>query len=68
MEVKGLFNVARKEFIDHLTSRKFIIILALFLIISAIAVHQGISDYNKNLEDYKEQITTNQFVAYTNLI
>ncbi|MEA2033018.1 MAG: ABC transporter permease subunit [Euryarchaeota archaeon] len=57
MEAKGLFNVARKEFIDHLTSRKFIIILALFLIISAIAVHQGIDDYNKNLEDYKEQIS-----------
>jgi len=57
MEAKGLFNIARKEFIDHLTSRIFIIILALFLIISAIAVHQGIGDYNKNLEDYKEQIS-----------
>ncbi|MGB2728910.1 MAG: ABC transporter permease subunit [Halobacteriota archaeon] len=55
MEAKGLFNVARKEFIDHLTSRKFIIILALFLIISAISVHQGIDDYNEMLEDYKEQ-------------
>jgi len=41
MEVKGLFNVARKEFIDHLTSRKFIIILALFLIISAVAMYQA---------------------------
>ena len=57
MEVKGLFNVARKEFIDHLTSRKFIIILGLFLIISAIAVHQGIGDYNDMLEDYKEQMS-----------
>ena len=37
MEAKGLFNVARKEFIDHLTSRKFIFILALFLIIPAVA-------------------------------
>lgn len=57
MEAKGLFNVARKEFIDHLTSRKFIVILGLFLIISAIAVHQGIDDYNDMLEDYKEQIS-----------
>ena len=54
MEVKGLFNVVRKEFIDHLTSRRFIIILALFLIISAVAMHQGVDDYNKRLEDYKE--------------
>ena len=57
MEAKGLFNVARKEFIDHLTSRKIILILALFLIVSAIAMHQGIGDYNKRLESYKEQIS-----------
>jgi len=57
MEAKGLFNVARKEFIDHLTSRKFILILALFLIISAVAMEQGIDDYNNRLEDYKEQIS-----------
>ena len=57
MEAKGLFNVARKEFIDHLTSRKFILILVLFLIISAVAMHQGIGDYNNRLESYKEQIS-----------
>ncbi|MGB2728903.1 MAG: ABC transporter permease [Halobacteriota archaeon] len=57
MEAKGLFNVARKEFIDHLTSRKFILILALFLIISAVAMHQGVGDYNNRLESYKEQIS-----------
>ena len=57
MELKGLFNVARKEFIDHLTSKKFILILALFLIISAVAMHQGIGDYNNRLESYKEHIS-----------
>ncbi|MBA7519723.1 hypothetical protein ES705_11810 [subsurface metagenome] len=57
MEAKGLFNVARKEFIDHLTSRKFILILALFLIISAVAMHQGVGDYNQRLENYKEYIS-----------
>jgi ABC-2 type transport system permease protein len=57
MEVKGLFNVVRKEFIDHLTSRKIILILALFLIISAVAMDQGIDDYNERLENYKEQIS-----------
>ena len=56
MEAKGLFNVARKEFIDHITSRKFILILALFLLISAYSMHEGIDDYNKKLEDYKEQL------------
>jgi len=57
MEAKGLFNVARKEFIDHLTSRKFIIILALFLIISVYSMHEGIDHYNDELERYKEQIS-----------
>jgi ABC-2 type transport system permease protein len=57
MEAKGLFNVTRKEFIDHITSRKFILVLALFLIISAVAMEQGIGDYNNRLEDYKEQIS-----------
>ena len=57
MEAKGLFNVARKEFIDHLTSKRFIIILALFLIISASGMHEGINRYNQQLESYKEQIS-----------
>ncbi len=57
MEAKGLFNVALKEFIDHLTSRKFIVILGLFLIISAYSMHQGIDNYNNELESYKEQIS-----------
>jgi ABC-2 type transport system permease protein len=57
MEAKGLFNVARKEFIDHITSTRFIIILALLLIISAVAMHGGVGDYNNRLEDYKEQLS-----------
>ena len=57
MEAKGLFNVARKEFIDHLTSKKFILILALFLIISAYSMHVGMDYYNMRLESYKEQIS-----------
>jgi len=57
MEAKGLFNVARKEFIGHLTSKKFIVILGLFLIISALAMHQGIDNYNEQLDSYKEQIS-----------
>ena len=57
MEAKGLFNVARKEFIGHLTSKKFIVILGLFLIISALAMHQGINHYDQQLESYKEQLS-----------
>jgi ABC-2 type transport system permease protein len=57
MESKGLFNVVRKEFIDHLTSRKFLIILALFLIISVYSMYAGVGGYNEALEHYKERIS-----------
>ena len=56
MTLDRLFNVARKEFSDHITSRRFIIILALFLVISAISIHEGIEQYNDNLESYNEQL------------
>jgi ABC-2 type transport system permease protein len=57
MEAKRLFNVVKKEFIDHITSRKFILILAVFLIISAYSMHVGIGEYNEALEHYKERIS-----------
>lgn len=56
MALERLLNVARKEFSDHITSRRFIIILALFLVISAISIHEGIEQYNDNLESYNEQL------------
>jgi len=52
----GLFNVARKEFADHLTSRRFLVILFLFLIISTMGLYEGIKSYNQQLESYTEQI------------
>ncbi len=56
MALDRLFNVARKEFSDHITSRRFIIILALFLVISAVSIHDGIELYNNRLESYNEQL------------
>ncbi|MDI6719602.1 MAG: ABC transporter permease subunit [Methanomicrobiales archaeon] len=56
MTVAGLFNVARKEFADHLTSRRFLVILGLFLIISTMGLYQGIQNYNQQLESYAEQM------------
>ena len=68
MEAKGLFNVARKEFIDHLTSKRFILILVLFLIISAYSMHEGIGDYNNRLDEYKEQISRTEEIEGTHVI
>ena len=56
MTAHALFNVARKELADHLTSRRFLVILALFLVISTMGLYQGITSYNQQLESYAEQM------------
>jgi len=56
MALDRLLNVARKEFADQITSRRFIIILALFLAISAIGIHIGIENYNTLLDSYNQQL------------
>ncbi|MCE5339130.1 MAG: ABC transporter permease [Methanomicrobiaceae archaeon] len=63
MALDRLLNVARKEFSDHITSRRFVIILALFLVISAIGMHTGIGQYNDRLESYNQQLQHMEEVA-----
>ncbi len=52
----GIFVVAKKEFMDHVMGKKFLVILAILMIISLLAMHQGVESYNKQLENYKEQM------------
>jgi ABC-2 type transport system permease protein len=56
MAAERVFTVAGKEFTDHLTSRKFLVILALLLMFALLSMHQGIDQYNKNLESYNQQL------------
>ncbi|WP_054847820.1 ABC transporter permease subunit [Methanoculleus chikugoensis] len=56
MALDRLLNVARKEFSDHITSRRFVIILGLLLVISTISIYDGIENYNNSLEAYTEQL------------
>ena len=51
----GIFVVAKKEFLDHVMGKKFLVILAILMIISLLAMHQGVESYNKQLESYKER-------------
>ncbi|MEA2075123.1 MAG: ABC transporter permease subunit, partial [Euryarchaeota archaeon] len=52
----GIFVVAKKEFLDHVMGKKFMAILAILMIISLLAMYQGVESYNEQLESYKEQI------------
>src|SRR3974377_1949797 len=50
--------IAEKEFVDHLYSKRFLIILAVLLLIAVYAMATGMDQYNKNLESYKDQKAT----------
>jgi len=50
MVAERIFFVAGKEFTDHLTSRKFLVILALLLMLTLLGMHRGVDRYNQDLE------------------
>jgi len=54
-KTSGLFTVAHKEFFDHITSRKFILIFSIFLVIAIIGMIGGIAQYQKDLKTYTDQ-------------
>jgi ABC-2 type transport system permease protein len=56
MIAERILIVAQKEFTDHLTSRKFLVILALLLMLALLGMHQGIGQYNRDLESYNQQL------------
>ena len=51
----GISIVAKKEFLDHVMGKKFLVILAILMLISLLSIYQGVENYNNDLEDYKEQ-------------
>ncbi|NYT06289.1 MAG: ABC transporter permease [Methanomicrobiales archaeon] len=54
MRSKGLFVIAEKEFMDHIYSRKFLMILSIILIVAIIGMITGSAEYNQQIEDYNE--------------
>jgi ABC-2 type transport system permease protein len=51
--------VAGKEFRDHLTSKRFLIIFAILLLLSVISMAQGMDQYNQMLDSYKQAAAEN---------
>jgi ABC-2 type transport system permease protein len=52
--------MAGKEFRDHLTSKRFIIIFAILVILSLVSMAGGMAQYNKTLDIYKKNLAQNQ--------
>jgi ABC-2 type transport system permease protein len=51
--------VAGKEFRDHLTSKRFLIIFTILLLLSVISMAQGMDQYNQMLDSYKQAAAQN---------
>lgn len=45
--------VAEKEFRDHITSKRFIIIFGIMMLLAIYAIYSGMDAYNKALDEYK---------------
>jgi ABC-2 type transport system permease protein len=59
MKSEGLFVISEKEFMDHIYSRKFLMILSIILVVAVIGMVTGSAEYNEQIEEYNE----NQEVA-----
>ncbi len=55
--------IAEKEFRDHLSSKRFLIIFAILVLLMVFSLLTGLDSYNKQLDDYKNAMnTTNSLV------
>lgn len=52
--------VAEKEFRDHLSSKRFLVIFAILILLSVAGMAMGMGDYNKMLDSYKKNLQNNQ--------
>ncbi len=52
MRGSSVIAIAKKEFFDHLISRKFLLILGILLIVSVIGILNGVSHYNTSVTSY----------------
>jgi ABC-2 type transport system permease protein len=53
-------TVAGKEFRDHISSKRFLIIFAILMLLAIYSMATGMSQYNQMLDDYKKSTQTNQ--------
>jgi len=50
----NIITIAKKEFFDHVRSRKFLAILGIFLIVAVVGSINGLNQYNDTLKLYNE--------------
>jgi ABC-2 type transport system permease protein len=53
-----LLTIAKKEFFDHVRSRKFLLIFGILLVVAIVGMIGGIAEYNKSLDQYNKHQST----------
>lgn len=56
--MESMFIVAEKELKDQITSKRFIAILAIFMLLALYAMVTGMDSYNKSLQYYKNDVAS----------
>ncbi|BAI61057.1 putative ABC transporter [Methanocella paludicola SANAE] len=56
--MESIFIVAEKELKDQITSKRFIAILAIFMLLALYAMVTGMESYNKSLQYYKNDVAS----------
>lgn len=51
----GLITIAKKEFFDHVRSRKFLLIFGIFLVVAIIGMIGGVAEYNDTVKMYNDK-------------
>ncbi|MBN2735077.1 MAG: ABC transporter permease [Methanomicrobiaceae archaeon] len=68
MKSNGLIVISKKEFRDHIKSKKFLIIFSIIMIATITGMVGGAVDYNKQIQNYAEQMAvsedTSMFSSY----
>jgi ABC-2 type transport system permease protein len=50
----GVVTIAKKEFFDHIRSRKFLVLLGILLIIAIVGMLNGVAEYHERVKWYDE--------------
>lgn len=59
--------VAGKEFTDHLASRRFTLVLLLFLVLCSVSLYEGVENYSEKLAAYSDDTASvPKFLGYPN--
>lgn len=58
--MRRLLVVAEKEFRDHMTSKRFLAIFTILMLLSVVGIVTGMDNYNTSLDSYKMSQSKNQ--------